>query len=259
VNIKKVFGTVIAIAAIAGGGTFLVQKCDVFEKNFAYAGTLEATRIIVPARLSSQITSFDVKAGDRLAKGQVIATLDDSDLKISLKKVGSKYTRSLTLFKGGHFSKTELEELEAEKEGIELQQLWCTIKAPLDSVVLAKYKEAGEWATQGMGIVSLADIRNIWAIFYVEHDKIAGLKLGDQVVCTLPEMPGKEFHGKISVINSEPEFTPKNVQTRTERTRRVCGIRVDFVNEEEILKPGMTIETQFVAMGAAIGTVTGDE
>jgi HlyD family secretion protein len=248
-NIKKVIGTVVAIAAIAGGGTFLVQKCEFFEKDFAYAGTLEATRIIVPARLSSQITSFDVKAGDRLTKGQVIATLDDSELKISLRKINSKYTRGATLFKGGHFPKTELEALEAKKDGIELQQSWCTIKAPIDSVVLAKYKEAGEWATQGMGIASLADIRNVWAIFYVEHDKIAALKLGEQVVCTLPEMPGKEFHGKISVINSEPEFTPKNVQTRTERTRLVFGIRVDFVNDDEVLKPGMTIETQFSAAG----------
>ncbi|MDR0632538.1 MAG: efflux RND transporter periplasmic adaptor subunit [Holosporales bacterium] len=244
-NIKKVVGVVAALAAAAYCGIFVVQKCSVFEKNFAYAGTLEATRIVVPSRLSSQITSFDVKAGDRVTKGQVIATLDDSDLKISFKKVKGQYDRSLTLFKNGHFPKSDLEALEAKKEGIELKQLWCSIKSPISGVVLSKYKEAGEWVTQGTGIASIADIRNIWATFYIEHDKIAALKIGMPVVCTLPEMPGKRFQGKISIINSEPEFTPKNVQTRSERTRLVFGIRVDFDNGEEILKPGMTIETQF--------------
>ncbi|MDR0625154.1 MAG: efflux RND transporter periplasmic adaptor subunit [Holosporales bacterium] len=243
-NIKKMVG-IIVLLILAGGGFFLAQRASFFDENFSYAGTLEATRIIVPTRLSSQITKFDVKAGDRLTKGQVIAKLDDSELKISFKKLNSRYERGLTLFKDGHFPKSDLEVLEAEKDDIELKLSWCSVKSPINGVVLAKYKEAGEWVTQGTGIVAIADTRNLWTIFYVEHDKIASLKLGMQVACVLPEMPGKKFRGQISVINSEPEFTPKNVQTRSERTRLVFGVRVDFENKEEILKPGMTIETQF--------------
>ena len=62
----------------------------------------------------------------------------------------------------------------------------------------------------------------------------------------LPELNHREFTGKIVKINDEAEFTPKNVQTRAERTRLVYGVKVSFlgVNEEEILKPGMTIEVE---------------
>jgi HlyD family secretion protein len=62
----------------------------------------------------------------------------------------------------------------------------------------------------------------------------------------LPEMGDRLFIGKILKINDEAEFTPKNVQTRSERERLVFGVKVSFlgVNEDEILKPGMTIEIE---------------
>jgi HlyD family secretion protein len=60
----------------------------------------------------------------------------------------------------------------------------------------------------------------------------------------LPELDNREFEGTIVKINDEAEFTPKNVQTRTERERLVFGVKVNFrdANAQEILKPGMTIE-----------------
>jgi HlyD family secretion protein len=62
----------------------------------------------------------------------------------------------------------------------------------------------------------------------------------------LPELNNREFDGKIIKINDEAEFTPKNVQTRSERERLVFGVKVSFLgaNDQEILKPGMTIEVK---------------
>ena len=51
----------------------------------------------------------------------------------------------------------------------------------------------------------------------------------------------KEIAGKIRHIRDEAEFTPKNVQTREERTRLVYGVKVAFDNKERLLKPGMTV------------------
>ena len=62
----------------------------------------------------------------------------------------------------------------------------------------------------------------------------------------LPELGDRKFEGIIVKINDEAEFTPKNVQTRTERERLVFGVKISFkeTNADEILKPGMTIEVQ---------------
>jgi HlyD family secretion protein len=60
----------------------------------------------------------------------------------------------------------------------------------------------------------------------------------------LPEAGDRAFPGRISVIYSEAEFTPKNVQTRSERTRLVFAVKVSFPNPDETLKPGMTVEVE---------------
>ena len=246
-NIKKI-ACFVLVCVLGCGGYYALQKNDFygfFAEKFFYAGTLEATRFVVPSRLPSKIMQFDVMEGDRLAKGQTIAQLDDAELKISLKEITSQYERCKKLYENGHYAQSDFESLEAKKDDLELKIKWCTIESPIDGVILSKYKQCGEWGMQGTGIISVADIKHIKAIFYVEHDKIAFLKIGMPVSCSVPEIPGRTFQGRITVINSEPEFTPKNVQTRTERTRLVYGIRVDFENQDESLKPGMTIETQF--------------
>jgi HlyD family secretion protein len=244
VKTKRILIAVVFIFAAAGSWFVLKQKVFASVELF-YAGSLEATRVVIPSRLPSQILEFDVKAGDRISKGSVVAKLDNANLLIELKKVKSKYDRALTLHKAGNYSKSDLETIQADKDEIELKLAWCNVKSPIDGVILAKYKECGEWVTQGTGLALIADIRNIKAFFYVEHDKIASLKIGEKVECSLPEMPDHRFVGTVSVISSEPEFTPKNVQTRSERTRLVYKIQVDFDNKDEVLKPGMTIETLF--------------
>ena len=72
------------------------------------------------------------------------------------------------------------------------------------------------------------------------------LSIGQEVSGYLPEA-GKTFKGRILAINDQSEFTPKNVQTREERTRLVYGVKTRFKNDEnQTLKPGMTLETEFV-------------
>lgn len=242
-NIVKYIVVLGGIVGCVIGGIF-IQK-HFFDNPFFYSGTLEATRVVVPARLSSQILNFPIRDGDRVSKDQIIADLDDADLRISLRNLKNKYDRAKTLFQHGRFPQSDLESIECEKNAIELKMQWSHVHCPVDGVVLAKYKEAGEWVTQGVGLVSVANIKEIWSFFYVEQEKIARLSLGMPVFGTLPEIPGRVFKGKIIKINSEPEFTPKNIQTRQERTRLVYGIKVRFENEDETLKPGMTIETNF--------------
>jgi HlyD family secretion protein len=241
---SKIKGLLLAvILGVTAFACFFVREY-ILKEDFYYSGTLEATKVVIPSKISSQITEFDVKEGDRIQKGQAIAKLDNSELVISLKDVTSKYERSLTLFKSGRLPQKDLETIEAERDRLKLKMEWSTIRSPTDGVVLAKFKEAGEWVTQGVGVLSVADIKNIWAFFYIEQNKIAQLSIGTKIKGTVPEIPEKTFSGRIIKINSEPEFTPKNVQTREERTRLVYGIKVQFENEDETLKPGMTIETE---------------
>ena len=51
--------------------------------------------------------------------------------------------------------------------------------------------------------------------------------------------PGKQYHGRISFISPDAEFTPKSVQTYTERVTLVYRIKIDIDNPNHELKPGM--------------------
>ena len=130
------------------------------------------------------------------------------------------------------------------KEEADIRLSWCSLNSPLSGSVLSRYHEPGEWVSPGVKILTLADTKDIWAYIYVPQTLLAKLSLGMKVKAFLPEMNLKSFEGKIVKISEEAEFTPKNVQTREERSRLVFAIKVNFKesNTEDILKPGMTLE-----------------
>lgn len=63
---------------------------------------------------------------------------------------------------------------------------------------------------------------------------------------TTDTYPGKVYEGRISFISSEAEFTPKNVQTETERVKLVFRLKVDIPNPNMELKPGMPADAQIL-------------
>jgi HlyD family secretion protein len=94
----------------------------------------------------------------------------------------------------------------------------------------------------GTRLATVADLSEVWAYIYVPHDELVKLSHGMEVKGYLPEAGDKELPGRVSVIYPEAEFTPKNVQTRKERTRLVYAVKVSFPNPDGLLKPGMTVE-----------------
>jgi HlyD family secretion protein len=90
----------------------------------------------------------------------------------------------------------------------------------------------------------LADLREMWVTMYVPQPVLHKLSYSMKLTGLIPEAGNKEIEGVITHINDEAEFTPKNVQTRQERSRLVYGVKVTFQNKDNILKPGMTVEVK---------------
>jgi HlyD family secretion protein len=95
-----------------------------------------------------------------------------------------------------------------------------------------------------MKLYKLADLSDVWATIYVPQTMLAKLKLGMPLEASLPELKGKKIDGKVKHIRDEAEFTPRNVQTREERTRLVYAVKVALPNADRLLKPGMTVEVK---------------
>lgn len=213
-------------------------------RDFRYSGTIEATETDLSARISGVIESYGAREGDPVKLGAVITSIDCGDLRLAAGIASEDFKRAEELYKGGSLSKENYDRLKYKRDDSALKVDWCSVKSPVNGRLLYSYREKGELVGPGTKLATVADLSEVWAYIYVPHDMLAKIQQGMEVEGFLPEAGDKEFAGRISVIYSEAEFTPKNVQTRKERTRLVFSVKVSFPNPEETLKPGMTIEVK---------------
>jgi len=214
------------------------------SRNFRYSGTIEATETDLSARISGVIASYGAREGEPVKKGAMITSIDCEDLRLASDIASEDFKRAAELYKGGSLSKENYDRIKYRRDDTALKVDWCSVKSPVSGRLLYSYREKGELVAPGTKLATVADLSEVWTFIYVPHDLLAGLKPGMELKGFLPEAGDKEFPGRISVIHSEAEFTPKNVQTRKERTRLVFAVKVSFPNPDETLKPGMTIEVK---------------
>jgi len=227
----------VAIVAWVVGAYFLKKR------PFVYAGTLETTKVTIAARVASDISDVFVIEGDNVSVGQPLMHLSCDAYKILGRQIDGEYNRVVQLLERGHVSQAEYDMLLRNKQDNDLKLGWCKVVSPINGIVTTKFREVGEVVAPGSVLISLANPYDIWAYFYVPYSMLYKLKVGQPVVGFLPEAENKTFVGRIIKISEQAEFTPKNVQTRDERTRLVYGIKVQFENQDLILKSGMTIES----------------
>jgi HlyD family secretion protein len=238
-NPKKIIPIIIILAA-AGVVYLKVHSAGAFR----YSGTVEATETDLSARISGVIESYGAREGDLVKQGSVIISIDCDDLRLAAGIASEDFKRAEELYRGGSLSKENYDRLKYKRDDSALKVEWCSVKSPVSGRLLYSYREKGELVAPGSKLATVADLSEVWAYIYVPHDMLAKLRPGMEVKGFLPEAEDKEFTGRISVIYSEAEFTPKNVQTRKERTRLVFAVKVSFPNPDEMLKPGMTIEVK---------------
>jgi HlyD family secretion protein len=121
---------------------------------------------------------------------------------------------------------------------------YSVLYAPLAGVVTVRQAELGEVVAPGSPVVTLADLDHIWLRAYVAETDLGRIAWGQNVTITTDTYPGKQYHGRISFISSDAEFTPKSVQTTKERVTLVYRIKIDIDNPTHELKPGMPADAR---------------
>jgi HlyD family secretion protein len=144
---------------------------------------------------------------------------------------------------------TRKEELDVDRanvrqahQNLEMSRIrlgYTVLRAPFNGVVLIRQAELGEVISPGTPIITLADLDHIWLRVYLPETDLGKVCWGQDVDVRTDTYPGKLYHGHVSVISSEAEFTPKSVQTEQERVTLVYRIKVDVENPNYELKPGM--------------------
>lgn len=152
---------------------------------------------------------------------------------------------------------TRREELAVQRANVEqahenldmarIRLAYTVLRAPFDGVILVRQAELGEVVTAGTPIITLADLAHLWLRVYVPETDLGKVHWGQDVEVHTDTYPGKIYHGRVSFISSQAEFTPKSVQTEKERVTLVYRVKVDLDNPSYELKPGMPADAYIEA------------
>lgn len=113
------------------------------------------------------------------------------------------------------------------------------VTAPINGVITHKIVEEGEMVTPNTSLFRISRLDKVQLMIYISEEELAKVKLGQDAKVYIDAEPKKAFPGKVIYISSIAEFTPKNIQTKEDRTKLVFGVKIEIPNPGQILKPGM--------------------
>lgn len=115
----------------------------------------------------------------------------------------------------------------------------CAVIAPSAGVISKKYFNDGELVLPMASLFKLIDLKKINLMIYVSETELPKIKLGQSAEITIDAFDEKKYDGKVIYISPEAEFTPKNIQTKDERTKLVFAVKIEIENDSMELKSGL--------------------
>ncbi len=283
---KVLIISVLLIATIAGyfiyKSFFVKPAIKIIETARAETGSIRAVLVAsgiikpqvgavvkVGTRATGAIIKMNVKVGDRVKKGQLIALIDDREVqklikqqKASIKDAEANYSyakinyqRQLELIKYDYTTKDQvdiaknkfdsalaiLEERTANLKQTEIRLSYTKIYAPIDGIVSDVTAQEGETIVAGLQVANLVTVINptlleMW--IYIDETEIGRVKLNQKVEYYVDTFPDKRFKGDIQKIYPQPVVKDNIVYY-------LSIVKVD-AEDAAFLKPEMTANVRVI-------------
>jgi len=127
----------------------------------------------------------------------------------------------------------------ATSDLIKKQLADAIVVAPVPGTITHVPVEQGELIGMGSVVATISRLDKMNLMIYVAEAELGKAKLGGMADVYIDTYPDKAFPAKIVYISPIAEFTPKNVQTKEDRTKLVFGVKLEIENKEGVLKSGM--------------------
>jgi len=253
------------------GSIFLWPPPD--TSTIRVVGMVEAPEVNLTSRIAGRITELKLLEGDRVTRGQVICRIEDIDIKNQLAKAeadtlqaeATMMNAKLTL---GRDERLYAQRVIATKDRDDARAVYdeavaavasnkanvqyfkdqlhdTAIVAPVDGVVVNKALEVGEWVTPGTPILTIDDLSTIWARVDVQETDLGSIYVGKAAQVELPTNPPVTFSGRVMAIGQEGNFATERDVRRGRQDIRTFYVKVQVLQAEGELKPGMTAEVSF--------------
>lgn len=172
---------------------------------------------------------------------------DPQEIKAAVDRTNTAYQVAVAAVKA---AESQLEQLEASLQIIEVQLNKLTANSPISGVVAARYAEVGETIQPGVPVLTITELKEVTLTTYVPESKIGLVKVGQDVLASVDSYPGESFSGNVVYISPNALFTPRNIQLKEEREKTVFAVKIRLDNQEQKLKPGMPADATILVKPA---------
>jgi len=124
----------------------------------------------------------------------------------------------------------------------------ATLKSPVKGRVLYRLAEPAEVVPLGGKVLTLVNLGDVYMEIYLPAQEAARVKIGADARIMLDARPEYAAQAKVSYVSPEAQFTPKQVETRSERDKLMFRIKLQ-VSPELVLPYIERIKTGVRGMG----------
>lgn len=231
--------------------------------SYAADGVVEAIRSsTIAAQVAGRIVELKVNAGDRVARGQVLARIDPREAaegvamnraqvartEADLANATASLERTRKLVAQNFISKAALDKAQADYDSARAQlgatrastsqaltvQGHTVITAPFAGVVAERLVDLGEMAQPGRPLLTLFDPKDLRAVAYVPQDRVAAIRAEAGVSVEILALNQRIRAARVTVL---PSADPRTHTTQ---------VRVDLPDGLADVFPGQFARVHFV-------------
>lgn len=123
-------------------------------------------------------------------------------------------------------AQSAIEAAEARVEKIKADIQEAVLTAPIAGRVLYRLAEPGEVLAAGGNVVTLLDITDVYMTIFLPTSQAGRVSIGTDARIVLDVRPDISIPARVTFVSPEAQFTPKSVETRTEREKLMFRIKV---------------------------------
>lgn len=105
------------------------------------------------------------------------------------------------------------------------------LKAPRDGRVQVRVAQPGEVLGAGGRVLNLLDLSDVYMTFFVPETVAGRIAIGSQARLVLDAAPHIAIPAQVSFVASQAQFTPKTVETASERQKLMFRVRAQIAPE----------------------------
>jgi membrane fusion protein (multidrug efflux system) len=230
--------------------TIAKLKDTVFNHYLEIQGNINTNEnVLIQPEFPGNLVELNVKAGQKVTKGQVLGRTDDGGMSQQLASAENQYALAKTTFerqKNLWKQKigSEIQYLQAQTQMISAQKAVAQIKAhiaktviraPFSGTIDEVFVEKGEVVSASQqGLMRIVNLGNMYVSTSIPETYIGKLKIGTEVDVFLTSL-GKTYKGKVRQIGNF--INPNN---------RSFGIEVSVPNPENLLRPNQVAKLKVI-------------